>query len=158
MKDIKRIILVGPGGSGKDHLRKRLEKRGFRHSVSHTSRPKRETEIDGKDYHYKPISFFEDNKELFYEIEVFNGWYYGTSWEEFHKSDLFVMTVKGVKSLKSEHRKESLVLYLNPPKDVIIERLKARKDADNVWRRMAEDDKDFSGFKDYDIEIKNPDF
>jgi len=158
MRQIKRLIIVGPGGSGKDFLRKRLEKKGFRHSVSHTSRPKREGETDGKDYHYVDSNFFENNKPLFYEIEIFNKWYYGTSLEEFDKSDLFVMTVKGVKSLNSEHRKESMVLYLNPPKDVIIERLKARKDADNVWRRMEADDRDFSGFKDYDIEIKNPDF
>ena len=50
MRNHKRIILVGKAASGKDHLRKRFESRGFKYAVSYTTRPPREGEIDGKDY------------------------------------------------------------------------------------------------------------
>ena len=52
MRNHKRIILVGKAASGKDHLRKRFESRGFKYSVSYTTRPPREGEIDGKDYFF----------------------------------------------------------------------------------------------------------
>jgi hypothetical protein len=45
-----RIILCGKAASGKDHLRKILEGRGFKYGVSYTTRPPRQGEIDGKDY------------------------------------------------------------------------------------------------------------
>jgi guanylate kinase len=49
---MKRIIIVGKGGSGKDHMRKKLEEAGFRYCVSHTTRPPRDEEINGKDYYF----------------------------------------------------------------------------------------------------------
>ena len=50
MRNHKRIILVGKAASGKDHLRKKFESRGFKYAVTYTTRPPREGEIDGKDY------------------------------------------------------------------------------------------------------------
>ena len=37
-----RIILCGKAASGKDHLRKILEGRGYRYGVSYTTRPPRD--------------------------------------------------------------------------------------------------------------------
>ena len=48
----KKIILVGKGASGKDYFKDFLLSKGFKTSVSHTSRPRREGEIDGKTYHF----------------------------------------------------------------------------------------------------------
>ena len=49
---MNKIILVGKGASGKDHLRKILEGRGFTYGISYTTRPPREGEIDGQDYYF----------------------------------------------------------------------------------------------------------
>jgi guanylate kinase len=43
----KRVIIVGKGGSGKDHLRKSLSEIGYNYCVSHTSRPPRQDEENG---------------------------------------------------------------------------------------------------------------
>lgn len=154
----KRIVLVGPGGSGKNHMAEILEKRGYVRCVTTTSRPPRPNEKHGVDYYFESEDFFLSNKDKFYEIDQFNGWFYGTLLVDFRSSDLILMTPRGIKNLKPEDRVDSLVIYLNPPKDVIKERLKARRDADSAERRMKTDAEDFADFTDYDLVITNPDF
>ena len=82
MKNKSRIILCGKAASGKDHLRKILEGRGFNYGVSYTTRLPREGEIDGKDYFFitdeEASKMIESN--MFYEYVYFNGWLYGTIW------------------------------------------------------------------------------
>ena len=48
----KRLIIVGKGGSGKDHMRKMLQDEGFRYCISHTTRPPRKDETNGVDYFF----------------------------------------------------------------------------------------------------------
>ena len=153
-----RIILCGPGGSGKDFLRKKFESRGYKYCVSYTSRPPRIGEKEGYDYKFTNEEFFEKNKEAFYETAHFNSWWYGTSLEDFYSSDLFIMTPSGIKQLRPQDRETSMIVYLNPPEEIRKERLAARNDADTVDRRLEADHKDFSGFLDYDIMITNEDF
>ncbi len=160
MKQYKRIILVGKAGSGKDYLRSLLEECGFKFCVAHTSRPIRNGEVNGKDYHFVSL---EDAKkmaesDLFYEWNIFNEWIYGTSKEEFYKSQLFIMTPSGIKKLKPEDREESIIAYIDIDETNRRERLLRRRDADSVNRRIASDEIDFSDFDDYDFKITNPEF
>lgn len=155
---MKRIIIVGPGGSGKDVLRKRLEKKGYRHSVSYTSRPMRNGEIEGVDYYFRDESFFIENSDKFIELEKFNGWYYGTTHEEFLKSDLFVLTPGGINNLPKEVIESSFIIYINPSERVRRERLNLRDDSDSSQRRIQADRIDFDQFRTFDIQIKNEDF
>ena len=55
-----KIIIVGPGGSGKDFLRKKMVNKGFKYGVSFTSRPPREGEEEGIDYYYREM-YYNDN-------------------------------------------------------------------------------------------------
>lgn len=152
----KRIIIVGKGGSGKDHLRKILVDRGFKYCTSHTSRSPRDGEIDGIDYWFVDESVFLQNPDSFYEYVQFNGWYYGTSIIEFHRADLFIMTPSGILKLDSEDRKESTIVYLDIEESVLKQRLMDREDADDWERRLKSDRSDFDGFEDFDILIKDP--
>ena len=61
-----RIILCGKAASGKDHLRKILEGRGFKYGVSYTTRPPRKGEIDGKDYFFLEESISSKCFPIFY--------------------------------------------------------------------------------------------
>jgi guanylate kinase len=160
-KKHKRIVLVGKAASGKDHLRKKIESRGFKYAVSYTTRPQREGEVHGKDYYF--IS--EDEAKVliesgfFYEYVIFNGWIYGTSVTQFFSDDLFIMTPKGIHEIKPEDRLESFVIYLDIPSNVRIKRLnKRRMPGDSVKRRIEADELDFSDFTDYDLKITNSDF
>lgn len=158
---MKRLIIVGKGGSGKDHLRKILQDRGFKYCVSHTTRPPREGEVNGKDYHF--ISVDAANHEFirtgnFYEYVIFNGWIYCTSLSEFNSSNLFIMTPSGLLSMKPQDRKESIVLYLDIDEQTRRSRLSKRNDADKLERRLEADYEDFKDFKDYDVSITDPFF
>jgi guanylate kinase len=141
-----KIIIVRPGGSGKDFLRKKLVDKGFSYGVSFTSRPPRTAEVKGSDYYFRSIDFFEANSDLFLELQEFNGWKYGISKEEFNEKDLFILSPAGLRSLPTELRQISFVIYLNPSEETRIERLKGRNYADSVERRLIADRKDFLNF------------
>ena len=154
----ERLIIVGKGGSGKDHLRKILVNKGFRYCISHTTRPIREGEEDGRDYWFIESSKLPEMAEDFYEAVYFNNWFYGTSIKEFYSSNLFIMTPKGISKLKPEDREESIVLYLNIDEETRKKRLEERRDADDVERRLQADFHDFHDFADFDCEIKDSSF
>lgn len=154
----KRLIIVGKGGSGKDHLRKILVEGGFKYCVSHTTRPIRDGEEDGKDYWFIQSHQLPSMSEDFYEAVYFNDWFYGTSLKEFYSSNLFIMTPKGISKLKPEDRRESVIVYLNIDEDTRRRRLEERGDADDIKRRLEADFQDFHNFSDFDFEIKDPAF
>ena len=47
------LILIGKSGTGKDALQKLITCKGFKRIVTSTTRPIREGEVDGVDYHFK---------------------------------------------------------------------------------------------------------
>lgn len=157
----RRIVLVGKAASGKDHLRKRFQNRQFNYAVTYTTRPPREGEVEGVDYHFitKDVAEFYISKNLFYEWVEFNGWIYGTTVEQFNTKDLFIMTPKGVSKIKPEDRDSTFIIYLDIPESIRRERLKGRvMPGDSLERRIIADEHDFSDFFDYDLRITNTDF
>ena len=161
MRNHKRIILVGKAASGKDHLRKRFESRGFKYAVSYTTRPPREGEVDGKDY----IFISDDEAKVliesgfFYEYVIFNGWVYGTSVTQFHTDDLFIMTPAGISHIKPEDRLTSFIIYTDIEMSTRMIRLANRNmPGDSMDRRIEADEVDFMEFNDYDLRITNEDF
>ena len=158
----KRIILVGKAASGKDHLRKVLEGRGYKFAQSYTTRPPRPGEIDGKDYYFITESQFDvmESSRQFYEFVEFNSWKYGTTNKQFNEScDIFIMTPHGISLVSPEDRKSSFIIYIDVEDSIRLERLSKREmPGDSIERRMIADTKDFFNFKDYDIKITNSDF
>ncbi len=157
----KRIIIVGKGGSGKDHMRKVLQDEGFKYCVSHTTRPPRKDEIEGLDYYFINLNQAINEYILpdkFYEFVVFNEWIYGTSKEQFLRSNLFIMTPSGISKLKPIDREESLIVYLDIEENMRKHRISLRKDADDVERRLNADRLDFENFSDFDVKITDPFF
>ena len=157
-----RIILCGKAASGKDHLRKILEGRGYNYGVSYTTRPPRKGEVDGKDYYFLEENEFKTLIEqgFFYEHVTFNGWYYGTSKEQwFNTDDVFIMTPSGISKLHAADRKQSFIIFIDIPIDIRRERLSQRNDnSDSIERRLEADDNDFSTFTDFDIRITDHNF
>jgi guanylate kinase len=161
MRSHKRIILVGKAASGKDHLRKKFESRGFKYAVTYTTRPPREGEIEGKDYLFitdeEATKMVESN--MFYEHVYFNGWLYGTSVEQFYNNDLFIMTPAGISYIKPEDRTSSFIIYTDIDMSVREFRLSKRDmPGDTLTRRIEADELDFTNFNDYDLRITNEDF
>ena len=159
---MNKVILVGKAASGKDHLRKILEGRGFKYGVSYTTRPPRPGEVDGRDYYFMDESQFQEGIEgnIWYEWIEFNGWKYGTTKEQFNEScNLFIMTPKGISHISPVDRKVCTIIYLDIPDEIRRVRLMDRSDNnDSIERRMEADRRDFEMFTDYDIKITDPNF
>lgn len=156
-----RIILVGPGASGKDFMRKRLEERGMTYAVSYTTRPPRPGEIDGKDYFFlsqEQCQLMKDENE-FYEVIDFNGWTYGTTLKQFYRDDVFIMTPSGLSHLSEEDRSKSFVIFFDIDEEVRRQRLSERvMPGHTVDARLEADRELFAGFSNYDLKITNPNF
>lgn len=156
-----KLILVGKAAAGKDFLKNRLVAKNFKPGISHTTRPPRETEVDGKDYHFVTENQF---KEMivgaeFIEYMEFNGWYYGQTETDFNNADIMIMSKDGLDMLPKKYRSRCIVIYLDPSRLERLKRLESRNDLnDSIVRRMDTDDQQFKGFRDYDIRISNADF
>ena len=156
-----KIVLVGKAASGKDYLRKRLMDKGLNYGVSHTTRPPRNGEVNGKDYHYVTEEEFLNivNANGMVEYQKFAGWYYGMADFEWEQADIVILNVEALDQLSEDTRNECTVIYLDIPIDVREYRMLERNDTDDSHlRRLAADEEQFKGFKNYDIRITNPDF
>lgn len=77
------LVLSGPSGAGKSSLINKIEDQigAFYFSISTTTRPMREGEVEGVHYHFVSKKQFEKDieKENFLEYARVHGNYYGTS-------------------------------------------------------------------------------
>ena len=155
-----KIALVGAGASGKDFLRSKFQDRGFVYGVSHTTRPPRNGEENGVDYYYITDAKFKDSVEKgeFVEWQEFNNWKYGLMKPEFERCDIMILNAEAVDLLEPEYRDRLFVIYTDIDRQVRLDRLNARGDFDNPERRIAEDDKQFRNFSNFDCKITNEDF
>ena len=84
---INLIAIIGQAGSGKDSIYRRIVHQYKYHPVvGYTTRPIREGEVDGRDYHFVSVEEF-DELDLITE-KSFNGWHYGISKESFSETEI----------------------------------------------------------------------
>ena len=162
MKQSK-IAIVGPGASGKDYLRQKFQDRGFRFGISCTTRPPRTGEKNGRDYYFLTEEQFDQlvNDGHMVEWQEFNNWKYGLSVTEWEKCDIMILNAEAVEMLEPKYRNNLFVMYMDIDRETRLERLLKRKDyqdADDPYRRIEEDDKQFRNFSDFDCKITNEDF
>ena len=163
------LILCGKSGAGKDAIAKRLCRRGFKPIVSCTSRPMREGEVAGRDYHFLSNSTFKQFIEdgVFIEYRSYDTlvdgkpdtWYYGTTKQELpscnkrdpeRKDYVIVLDLDGAKAFMDFYGRENcLCCFIDASKADRTERAMKRGSFDQTeWeRRLGADDEDFSDDK-----------
>lgn len=156
-----KIAIVGKAASGKDHLRKQMIKQGMKFGVSTTSRPPREGEIEGKDYHFVSEEVFIEairtGEILFYQ--QFNGYYYGITKRAYDACDCVILNVEVINTMPKDVRSSIFVIYLNIDIQIRMERMKERDVSfTDIAERVYADDKQYQGFTNYDLMISNPNF
>ena len=149
------IALMGKAGSGKDTIMRALLKqpafKGAVPIVSCTTRPMRENEKDGIDYHFLTQSEFTDKilSGDMLEATVFNDWCYGTSLENLSKDkvNIGVFNPEGVGLLRGNSNINLKLIYIEAnDKDRLLRQLNREKNPDvhEIIRRYSGDEMDFT--------------
>ena len=166
-KQVKYQILafMGKSGSGKDFTANYLWNKApykFHKVVSCTTRPPRDNEVDGKDYHFIDVGSFAghvlDGSML--EATCYNNdWYYGTCIDYLHKNkiNIAVLNPEGISRLRENENIDLKVAYIinSNDKDRLLHILTREEHPDcyEICRRYLADEEMFEdiGYTDYTI-------
>jgi guanylate kinase len=165
----KVIIISAPSGAGKTSIVRHLltTQLPLAFSVSATSRPKRDYEIDGKDYYFIPISEFKQrikNGDFLEWEEVYKDQFYGSLKCEIEriwsigKHVLFDVDVVGALNIKKTYGDDALSIFIKPPhKETLKERLHCRgtEDEQSLEKRIAKAEYELSFENQFDCIIVN---
>ncbi len=129
-------VISGPSGCGKSTLIRELLSRlpGIQFSVSHTTRPKRAGEVEGRDYYFVTREEFQRmvESQSFLEWAEVHGHLYGTSRDEISKKsrlgDLVLdIDVQGAGQLRKKLPQARFVFVVPPSYPELEKRLRQRK-------------------------------
>jgi guanylate kinase len=162
------LILSSPSGAGKTSIARELLKQdsNLKNSVSVTTRPKRPSEINGKDYFFVTEDKFKemrDNDELLEHAEVF-GHFYGTPKEfvleqlEMGFDVIFDIDWQGTQQIAQLAPNDLVTIFILPPSfPILYERLKlrAQDDKETIISRMNEAASEISHWPEYHYVIVN---
>lgn len=161
------IIISGPSGCGKSTLIAMLlaEFPELRFSVSHTTRPRRPNEVDGRDYHFVDRETFarlvRDGR--FAEWAEVHGQLYGTSWKEIRaksaggRSLVLDVDVQGARSIKSRFPEAMGIFVVPPTLAALKKRLRSRQQRldGEARRRLGAALKELRAYRMYEYIIVN---
>jgi len=172
MKDKKKkkgilFVVSGASGTGKSTLCRAMRKTfpGLRFSVSHTTRPRRPGEREGRDYYFVSPAEFQKmiDRGDFVEWAKIYGKRYGTSKRMLHQAwlegrDVILdIDVQGVRQLRNQKIPGVFVFILPPSLRELKRRLKNRKTEGKValGRRLKKAQAEISRARMYDYLVIN---
>ena len=159
MNKIKVLAICGEAGSGKDWLLNQLIERNpetMSRIISYTTRPPRENEKNGFDYHFVDEKAFTPlvlNGNML-EATSFNGWYYGTPIDTLKpdKINVGVFNPAGINILFEDSRIEMIVVQMFVDDKVRLIRQLNREERPNVAEIIRRYQTDVSDFADFAFE------
>ena len=162
------LVLSSPSGAGKTSICKKvisLDKK-ITLSVSYTTRPKRKSEKNGKDYVFVSKEKFEELKRKTFFIEfanVFDHWY-GTPKNFIEKNlnngedVIFDIDWQGAQKLSDFSKNDVVSVFILPPSNKELhERLEKRAEdsVETVSKRMSKARSEISHWIEYDYVLIN---
>jgi guanylate kinase len=164
------FIVAAPSGAGKTSLVNALVDKNeqVKLSVSHTTRPSREGEVDGKDYFFidqATFSQMRDNSEFLESATVFDN-SYGTSSEavltQLKQGFDVILEIdwQGAQQVRKNHPEAIGIFIMPPSRDTLEQRLRNRGQDDEsiIARRMRDAVSEMSHYVEFDYLIINDDF
>lgn len=163
------FIISAPSGTGKTTLVRTLISRltDIRVSVSHTTRPQRQGEVDGGDYYFIDEATFTAmvNDDRFLEHARVFDYAYGTARDSVEQQlagghDVILeIDWQGAQQVRRQ-MPEAISIFIAPPSyETLVQRLnlRAREDADTIARRLRGAVEELSHYSEYDYVIINDD-
>jgi guanylate kinase len=163
------LVLSSPSGGGKTSIAKSLlrARDDLAYSVSATTRPRRDGERDGVDYHFIPREEFLRRVEAgeFLEWATYAGHLYGTLRGEIDRivsrgrAAVLDVEVEGARQIRATFPNSLHVFVLPPSADVLIGRLAGRntEPAAVIQERITRAADELAAVAEYDYAIINED-
>jgi guanylate kinase len=163
------VVVSSPSGGGKGTLIRRALKTvpNLGYSVSFTTRPAREGEIDGRDYFFVPVAEFKQKVEAgdFLEWAVVHGNLYGTSYAQVQRElieghDIILeIDVQGAASVRKLVDDAVSIFILPPTFEILRARLEARgsERPDDLALRLRNSRGEVEHYREFQYVIINDD-
>ena len=163
------FVVAAPSGTGKTTVCRKILERdaGIVFSVSHTTREKREGEVDGRDYFFVDAVEFDRLVETgaFLEHARYNDNHYGTSLAEVARSlsagrdMLLEIEVQGAGQVRSRRPDARLIFLMPPSLRTLEQRLRDRgtDDEGQIQRRLREASRELAAVTQFDYAVVNDD-
>jgi guanylate kinase len=166
------FIVSSPSGGGKTTLIRRLlanppGEEPLRFSVSHTTRPRREGEVDGREYHFVTAEEFEKmaRHDDFLEHNEVHGNFYGTAKAEVlprlaaGEDVILDIDVQGARDIRAAYPEAILIFIVPSSAGVLADRLRKRGlDAeDAIRKRLINAAKEIAQAEEFQYLIVNDD-
>lgn len=161
------IIISSPSGGGKGTLIREVLRSvaGIGYSVSYTTRPRRDGEIDGVHYNFVTIEEFEKIRDSdgFLEYAKVHGNYYGTSRSLTEKQTddgldvILEIDVQGAALVRAKMPDAVSIFILPPSFDVLKARLTARATENDydLQLRLSNSASEVHRYKDFEYVVIN---
>jgi guanylate kinase len=164
------LVLSSPSGAGKTTIARKLldSDTAIEMSISHTTRPARNGEQDGKDYHFVDRETFARMRDAgaFLEWAVVFDHFYGTTRRPVEEAlaagrdVLFDVDWQGAAALRDEASDDVVAVFVLPPTAADLERRlteRAQDAPETVRRRMLGASNEIQHWQDYDYVVVNYD-
>ena len=164
------IVISGPSGVGKDTVLQRMKERDlpFHFVVTATTRPKRENEVQGKDYFFVSKDEFArmiEADELLEYAVVYND-YKGIPKQQVRealasgKDVVMRIDVQGAATIRKLAPEALLIILTTTSEEEMVNRLKARKseNSEGLALRIATARQELKRIEEFDYVVVNSDF
>ena len=170
----KLFVISAPSGSGKTSLINKVledfkEKYSLSRTITYTTRPPREKEIDGQHYHFISVDEFKEkiDQNFFIEWSTWYDYHYGSPVSTLKaiqegKSYIMILDRLGAKDVLQTYP-QTILIWIEPPSiEELEKRLLARGDSEGIiqnrLRKAAVEMQQEKDEQSYEYHIINDDF
>jgi len=161
------FVVAAPSGTGKTTVCRQVVARDDRlsFSISHTTRRKRDGEVDGRDYCFVDAPEFRRlvAEGAFLEWAEYNANLYGTSWDAIDRGlaggrdVLLEIEIQGARQVRARRPDARLIFLLPPSMRELERRLQGRgtDSQDEIRRRLEVANRELEAIRDFDYAVTN---